>query len=1072
MKLYILIFLSLLAAQVNAQLTISGRVISASDKTGLPGSTVKLLGAGSGISTDKSGYFKLTVPGNTQLSLRISFVGFVTCDTTISLPLEKPLEIALHEDATALKEVVVSTGYQDVSKVRATGSFVKVDNELLNRRVSTDVLTRIEDVAPGLIFNRGKGAGTNDISIRGRASISAATSRPLIVLDNFPYEADLSTINPNDVESITILKDAAAASIWGARAGNGVIVITTKKAGYNRPLRVSFNSNITLGEKPDLFYQPVMSAADFIEVEKSLFSKNYYKSRETSVSKAPLTPVVELLIAKRDGRLSAEDADARIEALKEQDIRNDFKKYFYRQRVNRQYSFSLNGGNEIQNYFISAGYDKNTESLVGNDFSRFTFNASNTFSLLKNRLELRAGILYSQTKEIADNPGTGAGVIYMISPSSSFQLPYARLADENGNPLAVVKNYRDSFIESTAQTGLLNWEYKPLEEISLADNKDRSTDYRLNAALKYKIADGLNAEIIYQYSRHIDDTRNFRSEQTYYTRDLINKYSIVNASGSIERPVPLGGVLDQTNASGYGYNIRPQISYGKDWHSTHRLDVLAGYEERKQEDQSNVYRLYGYDDVHASSTAVDYVNFYKMYYYPGSTAKIPYIDSNTGLSDRNRSYYANAAYSYLGRYTLSGSGRLDRSNLFGVNTNQKGVPLWSAGFAWNASDEDFYSMTWLPYLKLRATYGYNGNVDKSLSAYTTAYYYSNDPNTQLPYATIQNPPNPELRWEKIKIVNLGLDFQSRNAVFSGTVEYYLKKGIDLIGTTPYAPSTGITTFTGNYANTRGNGVDVNLTARIFDRKFKWYTDFLFSVAKDKVTHYDIQAEKSSYLSLADGGGVYPIEGKPLFSVYSYRWAGLDPETGDPQGYVNGEVSKDYAAIASSSTVDDLVYNGPARPTVFGSFRNTFSWRNITLSANITYRLGYYFKRASVNYTTVLRGEGGHGDYALRWQKKGDELYTQVPSMPAVNNVNRNNFYANAEQLVEKGDHIRLQDINLSYNLNERLLKQSSLRLAQVYVYANNAGIIWKRYSGKLDPDYAVAAAPPAFTLAAGIKVEF
>lgn len=816
--LHIIILLGAYHACI-AQQTIRGRILSASDRSPMPGATVKIKGNPASTSADSSGNFILPVPAKEAILL-VSYLGYKSQEVYIKLPASSLRVIYLEENSSQLQEVIVSTGYQEIPRERATGSFAQVDNKLINRKISTDILSRLEDVVPGLVFNRNVTGRKNDISIRGQSTIFA-NAQPLIVLDNFPYDGDITNINPNDIESITVLKDAAAASLWGSKAANGVIVLTSKKGNYKRAAEVSFNTNITLGDKPDLFYQPRMSSADFIEIEKMLFAKGYYKSTELSISKAPLTPVVELLIAKRDGKILPAAADAEIEALKSQDVRNDLDRYINRTSLNRQFALSISGGSGNQRYFASAGYDHNLLNSRGNDYGRLTLNAKNTWSLFKQKLELTTGIYFAQNNSKLNNPGiagirmSGAAPIY----------PYARLADDAGNPVAVIRDYRRGFVEAAQQQGLLNWEYKPIEEIGLADNKLRITDYRVNAALRYKIIAGLSADILYQYGRGQLDGHNFQSQESYYTRNMINQLTQLT-NGSAIRPVPLGGIYDRRNGSSVSQNLRGQLNYSRLLAKEHTLNAIAGWEVKDLHGMNNNYRLYGYDRDHATSTKVDYVNYYKRYDNPFS-GTIFNNDSDSDQTDRFQSYYANAAYSFKQRYTLSASGRLDQSNLFGVRTNQKGVPLWSAGLGWDISGENFYKAKWMPYLKLRATYGYNGNIDKSLTAFTTAVYFNGSASSiGQPYATITNPPNAELRWERVKIINLGADFESRSGTIGGSVEYYYKKGLDLTGDTPYAPSSGISSFRGNTANTSGQGMDLTLNTRNFNREFKWLTSFL------------------------------------------------------------------------------------------------------------------------------------------------------------------------------------------------------------------------------------------------------
>ncbi|RZS95782.1 TonB-dependent receptor plug domain-containing protein [Cecembia calidifontis] len=235
-------------------------------------------------------------------------------------PKEELLLIKLRPQDLSLSEVeIVSTGYQQLPKERATESFVQVENELISRRITTNLIDRLEDITPGLRFNR---TGTDPINIRGRDTLFA-NNRPLVIIDNFPYDGPLENINPNDVESITVLRDAAAASIWGARAGNGVIVINTKRGGFNTPVTVSITSNISTTDRQDAFYRPLMGTQDYISIERDLFNRGFYAGTENSIVRAPLSPVIETLIDARDGRITQQQADNIIEGFSMMDVRND-----------------------------------------------------------------------------------------------------------------------------------------------------------------------------------------------------------------------------------------------------------------------------------------------------------------------------------------------------------------------------------------------------------------------------------------------------------------------------------------------------------------------------------------------------------------------------------------------------------------------------------------------------------------------------------------------------------------------------------------------------------------------------
>ena len=1024
----------------------------------LAGAAISIPGSAYRTTTDARGAFRLNLPpGN--FFVRASYVGYEPLTVESKVPRRDTLHLRLMPAIGRISEVTVSTGYQDLPRERATGSFVKVDRELLNRSVSTEILARLRDVTPGLSFN----TIGSQISIRGQSTLKA-NADPLIVVDGFPYNQPIENLNPNDVESISVLKDAAAASIWGARAGNGVIVITTRKGSYNKALQVTLNANVTAGERPDLFYTSRMSPADYIGIERRLFDQGYFTPAEPSVNHSPLSPVVELLIARRDGKISPAEAERQIGLLSAQDVREDQRRYLYRKSVNQQYSLGLTGGSERQRYQFSAGYDRNTDNQAGNGFRRVTLNGGNIWSLAGNRLEMSAAMYLSQTERALNNPGpltwNGGNLVY----------PYARLAGEDGSALSITRELRAGFLETARQAGLPDWQYRPLDELRLSGRTVRSTEYRLNTGLKYKFFPGLSAQVLYLYDLNLGRGRNLQPAEAYATRNLINHYTQKAADGTLTRPVPPGGILDLSANSSVTHDIRGQLNYDLS-RGEHQLSAIAGYELQSTHSNSTGSRFYGYDAEHATGKAVNGTTIFTYYDNPGSGGTIPYGGSESDLTDHYISWYGNAAYTYRSRYTLSGSARLDRSNLFGVDANHKGVPLWSAGAAWEVNRESFYHADWLPYLKLRATFGYNGNLSKSLSAYTTARYYDgSDSQTRLPYADILNPPNPSLTWERIRNLNLGLDFASRNHRLSGTLEYFVKQGRDLIGSTAYAPSSGIMVFTGNAAATSGHGLDFSLESRNLTGKVQWTTNFYVSYITDKVTRYDQVSSAALYLS-SGANGVYPLEGKPLYAVYSYRWAGLDPQNGAPRGYLNGEVSKNYAAILNGTTPEQLVYNGPSRPPVFGAVRNTLTYGPVSLSFNLSYKFGYYFRRSSVRYGSDYGLAGQQGDYARRWQKSGDELFTDIPSVPQAFQGGRDDLYTYSEALVEKGDHIRLQDMQLSYSPKGRPAGFLRGHPVQFYLYAANLGLLWRANDAGLDPD-APNAPPAPRTIAGGIRFTF
>lgn len=1049
---------------------VKGRIVNENGEP-VAGATVAVKGSNKATSTNDNGEFFLSGIDE-HATLVISGTNIETAEWKLDGRTQIALTVKTKVDKMEDVTVSVSTGFQVLPKERATGSFEHINNEMLNRRVSTNIIDRLEGIASGVLFpNKNIPVGSNEasISIRGRSTIFA-NAQPLIVVDNFPYDGDVNNINPNDIESITILKDAAAASIWGARSGNGVIVITTKKGRLNQPLKVALNANVTIGQKPDLYYDPnFLDASDFIDVETSLFDKGFYNASLNNTSSRPvISPVVEILAKERAGALSADEANKQINALRDLDIRNDIEKYFYRKYLGQQYAVSLSGGSEKASYLFSAGYDRNESNLVRNQFDRYTLNSYGLMTPLKN-MELTLTTTYTFSDQDNNNPGYKG--IFPGSGKSAFY-PYAKLIDNAGNILALPRDYRYSYTDTAGAGNLLTWEYRPVDELYLADNETKQYSLRFAPGIRYTLMPGVTAEVKYQYEKSISDQHNYQSQETYYTRNLINLYTQV--SGSIyTRPVPTGGILDQGRTELTSKNIRGQISLDRTFFKKHNISAIAGIESREVILQDNSARLYGYNNSSLSFVPVDLVSNFPQYQGLKFQAKIPSGTSVYKTTDEFISYFANAAYTYQGRYTLSASGRIDQSNLFGVEANNKGVPLWSIGGAWTISSEKFYHARWLSYLKLRMTYGYNGNLDKTATAILTAAYASATNTAGLTTASISTPPNAQLRWEKTAMLNLGLDFAAFNRRLSGSVEYYRKRGTDLIGNGPLAPSSGFTTFKGNVANMEGTGFDLDLSSINIDGKFNWQTNLLFSVNTDKVTDYQVSFINITAVQSGDGNSSYlvPLAGRPVYSIYSFKWAGLDATNGDPQGFYEGHVSRDYYKIEANPDNGELVYNGPARPTVFGSIRNTLRFKNISLSANLIYKLGYYFRRSSVNYNNLFNSWSAHRDYQLRWQKPGDELITDVPSLVYPNTVYRDYFYTYSEALVEKGDHIRLQDIQLSYEFDKDLCRKLSIDRLQIYVYLNNIGILWKANDAGIDPDYMVGLPNPRM-ISFGLKLNY
>jgi hypothetical protein len=482
-------------------------------------------------------------------------------------------------------------------------------------------------------------------------------------------------------------------------------------------------------------------------------------------------------------------------------------------------------------------------------------------------------------------------------------------------------------------------------------------------------------------------------------------------------------------------------------------------------------RLFGYNKATEEfQSSIDYTTNFPMY-GEGGTELVP---NNTKIYPlgirRFVSMLGNVSYTFRNRYALYMSARKDGSNLFGVNTNKKWQPLWSVGANWDIAKEKFYNVDWMSSLRLRASYGYTGNPGSGSGFATIRYTLNPALYTNLPGAFIGAAPNPDLKWEEVNIVNLAADFSMLNNRLSGSIDVYHKKATDVITSTPLAPSTGILTFIINYADLKGNGFEVNLNSKNLIGAFQWETRFGLSHAKMIVAKlFSNRYTANNYT----GYGLNASEGRIVYGIASYRWAGLDPATGDPRGYFNKQVTTNYGAIIND-TVDNQVFHGSAIPLYSGFLGNSFSWKNFSLSANITYKLNYYYRKPTIDYTMLKTGWNGHADYALRWQKPGDEAFTTVPSFVYPFDSNRDQFYKNSEVTILRGDHVRLQDIRFDYRWSNKRNKKIPFSGAQVFLYVNNLNVIvWRKDRSDLDPEFAggeTSIIPPSKTWTAGVTL--
>ena len=1013
--------------QDEKKITITGTV---KDEKGepLPFVAVRVKDTTIGSVTTIDGKYQLEVPDQDGLILEVSSLGYTTLEFATQGRTE--IDFVLVEDIKGLGEVVV-TGYQKLSQERSAGSFGKVGSVEIARRSNLDITNTIEGMVPGVLVN-----DDNTISIRGKSTINAI-SEPLIVVDGFPTNRGINDIDVNDIGSITFLKDAAAASIWGVRAANGVIVIETRREGITGgDVKVDVSSVVSVSSAPDINDLPFASNSAFMEYEKFRVDNNMVdlvsipKQAQSQFTAAYLAdPVAAEQLAKQLAGINAYD---------------EFDDLFMRPMIKQNYSVMLRSKGEKSQSKASFSIDDATSHFKGDKQTKYIADLYNNYSLSK-KLSVNLGLNFTY------NEDKNNGLTY----AHLLDLPrYQSILDENGNYIAQPFGYDQKTKEDLVALGYpYNWDYNLKQEYDNKDNTAITKHVVGLAKINYEIIDGLDASLGYNYEwTSIKDDKHY-NESTYYTRDLINSSTTLD-NGTPVIGIPEGGILNQTEYSRASYTVRGLLNYNSMIADKHYIVALAGTEVREVTGNTNNRLYYGYDGQTLQTARTNYESK-----YTDIRGNQKFINPGIGFSEilnRYVSYFTNVGYTYDERYSINASARLDKTNLFGKNDKYNNVWLWSVGALWNIHNEHFFRSEAVNRLSLRASYGFNGNVDESTSPFLVAEIAQSN-TTGLPYAFIQNPANPLLRWEKTGVTNIGVDFGLFNGRLNGTVDYYYRDSKDLLGNTTINGTYGFDRAFVNYASLINKGIELSLSGRIINTDFKWDATFNYSHNKNEVTEVDTPLKTAaSYLQGT------PLVGKPLDHLYAYRWAGLST-TGQPQVYDENDEVTGYTQEVSS--VDALEYMGTTIPKHFGGFLNNFSYKNFELLSTVTYNLGHKFRVPTIQYSNSLF-EGGayiHEDWTRRWQESGDENITSIAAAPTdLNGLTiYDRYMANSDNRVQTASVIRLAELQLNYLVPQKVLASTFINNMVVGFKARNLATITFNDAG-LDPDYLVTGSSVSF----------
>ncbi len=1077
--------------------TISG-FVKDSKGTPLVGATVISDGHAvrSGVTSSSDGSYtlRLTEPAD---AIIFSYMGMEPQRRVIGA--SNLINVTMEQVVNVLDDVeVVSMGYTKIPKERATGSFGSITAKQMQETPAINVMERIQGLVPGMYVD----PRTNNIQIRGINSYGTGGTpkEPLIVIDGFPMAetvdtrfsltnkgntqssggAILSRINPNDIESITVLKDAAASSIWGAKAANGVIVIETKK-GRNTPPSINFGTSLSIASPADLNKMDRMSSAQYIDLEKQLIDKGFIadniekNSWDLFNTARPLSESMEWMFRVKRGTATEQERDAALVQLAGTDNRQQIKDYLLQKATSQQYNLSISGGANKSTYFVSTNYSKDVPVFRSNKAESFNTIFNLTNMLFNDRVRLATGINYNYGNSI----GNSASVNALSSDvSMGGLLPYELLKDASGNNIRRYIQFRPEISQDFERKGYLDWRYNPIDELSTANYNDQSHALRMHLDINTKLTSWADFSVMGQWQRQLENGENIDGVDSYAQRNQINIGTTFNKNGNFVYGYPMGGKLGVRNYNGSQYIFRTQLNINKAFGSSsqHDLNFLAGAEWKQNNYRSSSDAYLGFNEDTYSYAVINPKGSYQTIYGWDN-----YFSSNGSIAkNRNRalSYFSNGAFSaFGGKYVLSGSIRFDDFTLVGASRGERGKPLWSVGAKWDVKKEGFLkNASWADALGLRLTYGVNGTMPVGVSRLVVINTSTDNISNEIT-AQIASAANRQISWEKVKTFNVGLDYGIWNNRLQLNVDYYTKKSSDIIYSFPYNGTYGWTSVQFNSATMDAHGMDIGLRANWLKSIFKWNTLFNIGYNTNKVTdsRFKNPTRVLDYIN-----GSVPIVDNSTDYMYAYRWAGLDNQ-GRSQVYnKNGDIVN-ADAPATSLLPEDLVKVGRRTPPYVGGLFNTFSYKDFTLGVRVTYEMGHVLRRIAVrNYPTYAPYSGSIGlqsDIAKRWRQPGDEAFTNVPALSTANyQYNSISRYENSDVLVLSGSNIRLQQIDLGYNFPFKTLEHTPFKAVNLNASVRNLGLIWRKNKDGIDPNYrtlnSYSNLPPSPTYYLSLNVSF
>lgn len=1043
---------------------VTGKVTDANDGQPLIGCNVRVKDKNIATITDIDGNYSIKIGENDVLIF--SYIGY---GTKQKMPgSSSKMDISLSNNSISLDDVVV-TGYQVVKKFNMTGAVNTINSKSIDLRSSNSLQGVLEGAVPGLtVYN-------NEYRIRGGGSLEAG-NKPLFIVDDF--EVEELPENMDMVESITVLKDAAAAAIWGSRAANGVVVITTKKGRAN-DFRISYSGNVKVSSKPDFDDLHRVNSEQLVDYDRAAFLGGYYfpgyfgdNTNGYSLSQE----IINDYVLDDMNDLTAEQLaalDGRLSKLAANYNRKQIEDNLLRSALEQHHMLSISGGTEKVNYFFSGSFIGGHSSYIGDSNQSININSRTSYKILP-FLTLRSDIIANFTKK--DNG-------YSSLSSDIYNLyPFQMLLDGDNNRIADYSSFNHEFSKTmVSDYGYYDQGKNLLDEVDLANDKKNGINYKVRVGADFKIINGLSVSADYQYEKSSSTNKKVISKNSYEGRTLINSMAVPNSTGALDYNIPNADILDHQQLTTDAWIVKLGAtlnrSFGAD--KQHYVNAVGGFEMRSRHYYTEKYRKLGYDDQVLSWQPIDAVSLQNgIDWWNGDTNRY-YSTSYDGFSDvlnREVSLFLSAIYTYDNRYTISGSMRIDESNLFGASDKYRRNPIWSVGANWNVKNEKFFNADFISALMLRASVGMTGNFDRSGS--TTPVMVGRK--TYLPaindyVVRLSTPPNPKLRWERNHSTNISIDLGLFDRI-NATLTYYNNASSDLLGSTMLDPTVGYASARINAADMTNKGFELQLGADIIKlRNFNWNINWIFAHNSNKVTSNKIN-ESTPYLNRVTGLTEF-VEGYAREALWSYRWAGLD-SNGEPMVYdKDGNKTYDVATLDA----DDLEYSGTYQPKFNGSFSTALRYKNLQASFLFTYNFGHVFRAEYPSMDAYATSPSLTDKIADRWREPGDEDKTDIACLPTMEANWANTYYRSyavmySSNSIRNGNMIRLREILLNYDFPQSWLKRTPLRRLSLTAQFNNVWL-WTKNKEGFDPEAVnpingkMSFSMP-FSFTAGLKVDF